>query len=403
MRNLLVFDDDIRGHLLPLTFTRPVADLRLGILTIKEKWEQWLQGTASYVTQDYLASRFPMKVADENWLINASVLPTPELSNMIADLDLNEALLADGDLIATKLDRKALKDLLQEKDIDQIKGYEIESSELRRIKQLANLTKLNEQELKSDYELITHGRKSQPVPSHVQVIGRSQIFIEENAQIGHCILNATDGPIYIGKSSIIEDGAIIQGNVSVGEFSKVKMAARISGATTIGPVCTAGGEISRCIFIGYSNKGHDGFLGDSVLGEWCNLGADTNNSNLKNNYTEVRLWNYVHEKFSPTGQQFVGLMMGDHSKCGINTMFNTGTIVGVYANIYGAGYQRNFIPSYSWGGTQGLKTYAYNKAMEVAKVVMARRNKELEPLEANVLQHVFEETAKYRSWEKDAK
>ncbi len=403
MRNLLVFDDDVRGHLLPLCYTRPVAELRLGILTIKEKWERWLDGKASYITQDYLASKYTMQVEAENWVVNASILPDAELCNQISSLSKNEALLTpDGKLIATLLDAKALDDLIHERDIDQIKGYEIDTEALTQITQLADLTRLNQEQLRSDFEIITRGRKSQPIPSHVQVRGRSQIFIEENCSIGFCTLNASDGPIYIGHNVQIQDGAIIQGNCSIGEHSKVKMAARISGPTTIGPVCTAGGEISRSIMIGYSNKGHDGFLGDSILGEWCNLGADTNNSNLKNNYAEVKLWNYVSDRFEKTGQQFVGLIMGDHSKCGINTMFNTGTVVGVSSNLFGAGYHRNFVPSFTWGGPQGMKSYGFERAIEVAKIVMARRHQELHQLDRSILQHVLELSSKYRPWEKNS-
>jgi len=401
MHNLILFDDDIRTQLLPLTYTRPVAEIRIGILTIKEKWEKWLGVNASYITQDYLSTKYPMQVARTNWVVNASVLPTARLSNIIADLELNEAVLLDGELIATKLDDAALKNLLEEKDIDQIKGYELEGADVKRITQLADLTRYNEEELISDYEMVCSDRKSASIPSHVRVTERSSIFIEPGARLGHCILNATDGPIYIGADAQIADGAILQGCVSIGAGSKVKMAARIAGPTTIGPVCSVGGEISRSIMIGYSNKGHDGFLGDSVLGEWCNLGADTNNSNLKNNYAEVRLWNYAEERFVPTGQQFVGLFMGDHSKCGINTMWNTGTVVGVSANVYGGGYQKNFVPSFSWGGPPaGLKTYKLDKALEVAEIVMARRDLELGKLDRSILSAVYERSAAYRSWEK---
>ena len=205
------------------------------------------------------------------------------------------------------------------------------------------------------------------------------------------------GPIYIGKDSEIMEGSLVRGPFALGENSILKMGAKVYGATTIGPYCKVGGEINNSVLFGYSNKGHEGFLGNSVLGEWCNIGADSNTSNLKNNYAEVKLWNYENERFINTGLQFCGLMMGDHSKCGINTMFNTGTVIGVSANIFGAGFPRNFIPSFSWGGAAGFSTYHMNKVIEVAKVVMKRRALDLSELDKNILQHVFETTSKFRT------
>jgi UDP-N-acetylglucosamine diphosphorylase/glucosamine-1-phosphate N-acetyltransferase len=247
---------------------------------------------------------------------------------------------------------------------------------------------------------LTKDRTSQPLSDSNQVINSEHIFIEEGAQIECAILNASDGPIYIGKDATIMEGAIIRGPFALGESAVVKMGAKVYGPTTVGPHSKVGGEVSKSILLAYSNKSHDGYLGNSVLGEWCNLGAGTSTSNLKNNYTPIKLWNYKAERFLPTGQQFCGLIMGDHSKCGINTMFNTGTVIGVSANIFGAGFPRNFIPSYSWGSTNGFSTYTTSKACETAKLVMQRREVELSKEDISILEHISQQTAKFRRWEK---
>jgi UDP-N-acetylglucosamine diphosphorylase/glucosamine-1-phosphate N-acetyltransferase len=254
----------------------------------------------------------------------------------------------------------------------------------------------NDAALREDFELITEDRKSQPIPKSVNVISPKNIFIEEGAKLEFVTLNASTGPIYIGKNAEIMEGSVIRGPFALCEEAQVKLATKVYGATTIGPHCRIGGEVNNSVLFGYSNKGHDGFLGNSVLGEWCNMGADSNNSNLKNNYEEVRLWSYETEGFARTGLQFCGLMMGDHSKCGINTMFNTGTVVGVSANIFGAGFPRNFVPSFSWGGATGFTTYLTSKAFQTAKIAMARRQVEFTEEDAKILEHVFEITKKYR-------
>ena len=254
----------------------------------------------------------------------------------------------------------------------------------------------NGEAIQEDFNLITKDRKSQPIPEMVVAFHSENIFIEEGAKLPYCSLNATNGPIYIGKDSEIMEGSVIRGPFALCEHATVKLATKIYGATTIGPHSKVGGEVNNSVIFGYSNKGHDGFLGNSVLGEWCNLGADTNNSNLKNNYAEVRLWDYQTEGFAKTGLQFCGLMMGDHSKCGINTMFNTGTVVGVSANIFGSGFPRNFVPSFSWGGSKGFVTYLTKKAFEVSKVVMSRREIEFTEDDKAILEHIFEETKKFR-------
>ena len=390
--NYILFDGSVRNQLLPFTYTRPVADIRVGILTIREKWEKMLGFTTSTVTEDYLIDKFPMIEMEQNIFINASVLPSENLVNIIKNLTEAKALFIDDEPLAFF----AKED--EEVDFNNFDVLEYSYDDILRIEHTWDIFKLNGEAIKRDFKLLIKERESQPIPEMTVAFNKNQIFIEEGAILPLCSLNATDGPIYIGKNSEIMEGSVIRGPFALCENATVKMSTKIYGATTIGPYSKVGGEVNNCVIFGYSNKGHDGFLGNSVLGEWCNLGADTNNSNLKNNYAEVRLWDYETEGFAKTGLQFCGLMMGDHSKCGINTMFNTGTVVGVSANIFGSGFPRNFIPSFSWGGSAGLITYKTNKAFEVAKVVMSRRNEEFTENDIQILEHIFEET---KSWRRD--
>lgn len=388
--NYILFDGPHRNHLLPFTYTRPVADIRIGILTIREKWERYLGYTITSLTEDYLSEKFPMVEFEDNIMINASYLPNFEIAELIKGLTENQAIFKGEDVIAFYT-----KETQDDIDFSSYESIEYEADILK-IERTWDIFSQNGEALKDDFELITSGRKSQPIPANINVIKAQDIFIEEGAAMNFVTLNATNGPIYIGKNTEIMEGSIIRGPFSLNEGSTVKMGAKIYGPTTIGPFSKVGGEVNNSVFFGYSNKGHDGFLGNSVIGEWCNLGADTNNSNLKNNYAEVRLWDYETEGFAKTGLQFCGLMMGDHSKCGINTMFNTGTVVGVSANIFGSGFPRNFIPSFSWGGKAGFSTYLTKKAFEVANVVMARRTIEFTEKDATILEHVFEETKRFR-------
>ena len=403
MKNLILFDPDTRDQLLPLSYTRPVCELRVGILTIREKWQRWLNGHVSYITQDYLSDKYPIAISTDNFVINGSVLPNSELCRLIESLKNNEALLKNGELIAARLDEGQFQNLMEDNDIQELEGFEM-SNDLNflSINHLWDIFKLNDLALKSDFELVTKGRESKPLSNTNQIIGdESQIFLEEGATVECSILNTKNGPIYIGHNAEVMEGCIIRGGLSLGNNSQLKMGARIYGATTIGPHSRVGGEVTNSVILGNSNKGHDGYLGNSVLGEWCNLGADTNTSNLKNNYDEVKLWDYTKESFVKTGVQFLGLIMGDHSKCSINTMFNTGTVVGVSANIFGAGFPRNFIPSFTWGGSGGFETYPLKKAHETVDRVLARRNLNLTEEDYQILKYIFDFSARYRSWERD--
>ncbi|WP_353779506.1 putative sugar nucleotidyl transferase [Winogradskyella sp. 3972H.M.0a.05] len=388
--NYILFDGPSRNALLPFTYTRPVADIRVGILTIREKWESYLGYITTTVTEDYLADKFPMVEMEENIMINASYLPNSELAEHIKHLEENQAIF-DGDNVIAFFAKEGQDDI----DFNAFERIEYEG-EILKIEHTWDIFSKNGDAIKNDFELITKGRQSAPIPSSVNTIKPENIFIEKGAKLEFVTLNASSGPIYIGKDSEVMEQSVIRGPFALCKGATVKMAAKIYGPTTIGPYSKVGGEVTNSILFGYSNKGHDGYLGNSVLGEWCNLGADTNNSNLKNNYAEVRLWDYESGRFAKTGLQFCGLMMGDHSKCGINTMFNTGTVVGVSANIFGSGFPRNFVPSFSWGGSSGFTTYLTKKAFEVAKVVMARRNIEFTEQDAAILEHVFEESKQYR-------
>jgi len=403
MLNLILFDSDARNHLLPLTATRPMGELRLGILTLRGKWERRLRASASYITQEHLQEKFPIRVEHENLIVNAGIVPTDALCQRIRQMDMNEALLLQGELVAARLDEARFEALIEDEEVRELQGRELDSSiPVAQIQHLWDLVHLNGQALQADFELLTQGRTSQRVPASNRVIGPLQnLFLEEGANMEACTVNTTDGPVYIGKNAEVMEGCLLRGPIAVGENAVLKMGARIYGPTTIGPGCKVGGEVARSIFFANSNKAHDGFLGDSVLGEWCNLGADTNNSNLKNNYSEVKLWDYEQERFVKTGTQFCGLFMGDHAKCGINTMFNTGTVVGVFANVFGAGYPRNFVPDFAWGSAEaGYRTYRFSDACETAELVMARRNQKFTDLEKAILYHVYDRTAKFRSWEK---
>jgi UDP-N-acetylglucosamine diphosphorylase/glucosamine-1-phosphate N-acetyltransferase len=389
--NYILFDGPVRDALLPFTFTRPVADIRIGILTIREKWEKYLGSTTTTITEEYLADKFPMVELEENVMINAAYLPNEVLAEMVMALEVNQAIFSGDEVVAFYS-----TDDQEDVDFDTYEIIEYNESGIK-IEHVWDIFQKNDAALREDFELLTEDRISQPIPASVNTISPENIFIEEGAKLQFVTLNASTGPIYIGKNSEIMENSVIRGPFALCEEAVVKLATKVYGATTVGPHSRIGGEVSNSVLFGYSNKGHDGCLGNSVLGEWCNLGADTNNSNLKNNYEEVKLWSYEKTSFVKTGLQFCGLMMGDHSKSGINTMFNTGTVVGVCANIFGSGFPRNFVPSFSWGGAAGMVTYDVKKAFDTARIVMARREVEFTAEDEAILSEVYQQTEKLRS------
>ncbi len=392
--NILLFDDDARQKLLPLTFTKPVAEIRIGMLSIRDKWKHHIPGEYSYLTREYLQEKFPPVMREENLLINASVLPDKNLTERIGRLDLNEKLVKDEITVAARLRNEQVNKAYQN-NFEQLVPVAYEKG-IHQLENVWQIFVLAGEEISRDLSLITAHRKSCSLSKTNQLIAPENIFVEEGVKAEYVTINASKGPVYLGKDSEIMEGSAIRGPFALCEHAVLKLSAKIYGPTVIGPFSKVGGEVNNSVIQGYSNKAHDGFLGNSVIGEWCNLGADTNNSNLKNNYADVKLWSYQSERFINSGLQFCGLIMGDHSKCGINTMFNTGTVVGVSANIYGSGFPRNFIPSFSWGGAQGFQDYKLNKAFEVARKAMQRRNIAFTSMDESIFSHIYEFTKKYR-------
>jgi UDP-N-acetylglucosamine diphosphorylase/glucosamine-1-phosphate N-acetyltransferase len=393
--NLILFDTQAsRSKLLPFTYTRPLAEIRVGILTISEKWSKWLNTSPSFLTEAYLSVKYPTSYQEKNLYIAGNLCPCESLVNAINSLKQHQKLLKDNVVLASVQGRASETEIGENCEAIEF------SDEVTLISQNWHIFKDNGSQIRLDYDLVTKGRKSQPINDpYSRTYNLDNIFIEEGASIKDATLNAENGPIYIGKKSRVEEGAIIKGPFAICEHSTVNTGARMRGDITIGPHSKVGGEISNSVIFGYTNKGHEGFLGNSVLGEWCNIGADTNMSNLKNNYDLIKIWDYDKGGFINTGEQFCGLMMGDHSKCGINTMFNTGTVVGVATNIFGSGFPRTFIPSFAWGGTAGFTTFKLPKVFEMASAVMQRRNRDFNEIEKEVLSNVFELGAQYRNWE----
>lgn len=387
MRNVILYDvAEVRDNLLPMTYTRPVAELRLGIDTIREKWQRMFPGEYSYkVSAEYLAPKFPIKEADtlDDYYIASHVCPSPELVNAVETLPRGCRICVSGEEIA-----RHGKEATETMEID---------TEVTALRSLPDIFMLNGAVLASDFEALTAGRRSQPLSDTVTVIGDpSKVFLEEGAWVEAAVLNVQNGPIYIGRNSEVMEGTLVRGPLALCNDSHINMGTKVYGATTIGPWCKVGGELSNVVMIGYSNKAHDGFLGNAVIGEWCNLGADCVASNLKNDYTEIKLWNYPAHRFLRTGLQFCGLIMADHSKAGINTMFNTATVVGVGCNIHGSGFPRNFVASFSEGGAAGFSDVAMSKFFDIARRAMARRHVDLTQTDIDIFEAVREIAETYK-------
>ncbi|WP_163708974.1 GlmU family protein [Mangrovibacterium lignilyticum] len=393
--NIILFETDQRNCLLPLCYTRPVASLRTGILTIFEKWKLRLSGNYSFKTELYLKEKFPLTLAEDNLLISAHICPNDELAKQVKELKSFEGIKWQGIPVALRVPAAQVKSypaLSETIKWDNFDGH------LDNIRYAWDLNEASGNQFQLDFELVTAGRQSAPLSGSNNVIAPENIFVEEGARVEFATINASAGPVYVGKGAEIMEGALIRGPLALGEHSVVNLGSKIYGPVSIGPYCRVGGEISHSILIGYSNKGHDGFLGHSVLGEWCNLGAGTNVSNLKNTYDKVKVWSYPEGKFVRTGLQFCGLIMGDHSKAGINTMFNTGTVVGVGCNIHGAGFPRQFVPSFSDGGVHGYKVHQLKTVFGTAAQVMARRSTVLTDADQRLLTAIFDKSAVSRKF-----
>ena len=382
--NLILIDNETTWKkLLPLTYTKPVSEIRIGILTIKEKWEKHLKTTASYSCKDYLSTKFAIAYipGKANLFVASDVLPDAKLVAAIKKLKPNEGLKKNNTLIACNTSHTTF-------NLDICKEYE---GSIFKIENVWDIFSKNGDALKADFDLLTKGRKSQALSKSNTVVGKKNlVFLEKGAKAEAATFNTNSGPIYIGKNAEVMEGSLVRGPFALCDDSTLKLAAKIYGPTTIGPHCKVGGEVNNSVIFGYTNKAHDGFLGNSVVGEWCNIGADSNNSNLKNNYGNVKLFSYATGKNEDTGLQFCGLIMGDHSKSGINTMFNTGTVVGVAANIFGGGFPATHIPSFSWGGSEGFEKYRIDKMFETAERVFARRHLELSKEDMAILKYINE-------------
>ncbi len=378
---ILLTDNGLHANFRPLTLTKPIATLRFGIFTFKETWEKLfleclIEPDIYYETEEYLRIKYPH---DNKYDIKiaANVKPNIDLVRQILKLEKNQSLYCNFKWIATN-------GLFEESKIN------IQEENILYLTQIWELFQKNDEAIKLDYKILTRNKISQPISNTNTTINPSNIFIEEGAVVECAFLNASNGPIYIGKEAEVMEGSMIRGAFALLNNGVVKMGAKIYGATTIGPYCKVGGEISNSIFQAYSNKGHDGFLGNSLVGEWCNFGADTNSSNLKNNYGMLKIFNYNSKKLEQTDVMFCGVMMGDHSKTGINTMLNTATTIGVSANIFGSGFPPKYIPSFSWGGFENSPVFKLDKAFDVAKNMMSRRNIKLSAKDIEILTHIFE-------------
>ncbi len=392
MRHYVLFDtQETYLNLLPLSFTRPIAQFRVGIDTIADKWNMLLETVCTFRPVDYLRSKFeqlPAEDADTVY-IAGNILPTPELALRIESLERGECLTDDSGIVAI---RGIVPD--EEKQLQE-SGVRIEG--VRRIRYVFDIFLRNAEMIIEDYQRLTLGRKSQPLPVTNRVIGpyldengNPLIFIEEGASVEGAVLNTTDGPIYIGEDAQVMECVAMRGPVALNRKSKIRMGARIYGGTTFGPYCKIGGEVDNTVIFGYSNKAHDGYLGNAVIGEWCNIGAGVNASNLKNDYSKIRIWNYATRTFMRTDLQFCGLIMGDHSKAGINCMFNTATVVGVGCNIHGSGFPRVFIPSFSEGSPAGGFTdVSLKKFYDIAERVMSRREINLDECDRHIYEEVY--------------
>ena len=386
--NIILFDQpSFRNQLKPITLTRPIGKVRIGILTIDEKWGKYFDSKVSFLSEEYLNKKFATNYSDKNIYINASYLPNADLVKAVLELNENETLVYNDFPVAFC---SSLKFGYGEQNISNHKNIIYAGQRIVYIKELPHLFLNNGQQIQSDFDLLTANRLSNKIEDkYTAVYNEKNIFIEDGVSIKAAIFNAENGPIYIGKNAIIQEGSLLIGPVAIGEDSMVAFGAKIRPNTTLGPVSRVGGEVGNTIFHGYSNKAHDGFLGNSYIGEWCNLGANTNNSNLKNDYKSVKVYNYDINDFYDTQEIFCGTFMGDFCKAGISTMFNTGTVVGVSSNVYGSGFQEKYISSFSWGGKgEGYEKYRFDKAIDVINATMARRKKQLNPDEIEILSYL---------------
>lgn len=406
--NYILFDDQRRSSFLPLTFTNTCADLLMGAFTNRQRWEKFLGSETSSITVELLKRKFPLISGEDNILINTRLIPEKNVVNEIVNLGKGKKLISDQTVLAMRMSGEELVQIINKADSKESLSITqaISKTDLSAIQTLYKVNLLeniwdfylkNSEVLINDVRLIDDSEFKSKSGEANTYLGKGQLLIHKEATVNASVLNTDNGPIIIDEGAEVMEGCMIRGPFYLGKNAVLKMGAKVYGASSIGDYAKVGGEVNNSVINAYSNKAHDGFIGNSVIGYWCNMGADSNTSNLKNDYSIVKLWNYDKESFVKSGQQFLGLIMGDHSKCGINTMFNTGTVTGVCCNIYGSGFQPNFIPSFSWGKPGSFATYQFEKALEVIKKVMERRNLHLDGTEELLLREVFETTESLRN------
>ena len=396
MSNLILYDDDTWAQLRPLSYNKPVAEIYIGIGTIRRKWESALGLEASYITQDHLAELFPTNIKEDNFLINGSVIPSPQLVHLVKNLKINEALLdKDDELIAARFPAHQFTLLAEEKPIEELTGYTLKDTQFIKINNITDLLTTLEQVISFDVHRLDSSEYSQKIPAEWTKT-KENIYIHKTARIDQSYLDSSNGPICIGPNVQLLAGTKITGPCYLGAESVTKMNAVIYGPFSCGPSCVLGGEVKSSIFQNHSSKGHFGYIGNSVIGSFCNLGAGTSASNLKNTLTNVHLWDYKYEKFVDTGCLKLGLIMGDFSKTAIHTAFNTGTMIGVCCNIYSKGFPRKFIPSFSWGGSSGYINYELEKALSVASASKGLKYLEMKESEKNMLAAIYKISEKFR-------
>ncbi|MCB0657497.1 MAG: glucose-1-phosphate thymidylyltransferase [Saprospiraceae bacterium] len=396
-RNIILFDDDSWEHLLPISFTKPVGELRIGVLTLREKWENLLGGTATYITQDHLAQAYPLKIEEDNYLINAAYLPSRELVKLIEQLNINEAIMDGEDLIGARFPRSQFDLLIREEPIRELNGFQIKDTPFFKINRPWHFFQYNEIAMQWDVEWLSKQHSFQIPDQSNHVIQGDRIYIEKGALVRNAFLNAEQGPIYIRKGAQVMEGTMIRGPFALGEQGVLKMGTKVYGPTTLGPGCTGGGEIKQSIMMAYSNKGHDGYLGNSVIGSFCNLGAGTSTSNLKNTLDEVAVWSYAENQFVQSGSPYCGTFMGDYVRTGIHTMLTTGTVIGPYCNLFGDGYFRKYIPAFTWGGPQGFQTFSLAKAQQIVEATHLSKNQPAKDLDWQIAEAIYHKTEAHRA------
>lgn len=399
MKVVLFDTEESYQNLLPLSYTRPVSEFRVGIVTIREKWQHFLAGQYSWLPVEHLREKFPLRCHEDE---EALFIAGNKLPNQTIALEASQ--LRKGDALRDKNGIWAYRGLLR--DFLRLgSDYGRESANAsRRIDYVFDIFGVNPKQIESDFMWLTRGRYGIGPDDTTRIIGdpilpngMPALFIEEGAVVEGAVINLKNGPIYIGKNAHVMEGACLRGPLALCAEAKIRMGTKIYGGSTFGPFCKVGGEIDNTVIFGYSNKAHDGYLGNAVVGEWCNLGAGTNSSNLKNDYSKIRIWNYASQRFMRTDLQFCGLIMGDHSKAGINCMFNTATVVGVGVNLHGAGFPRQFIPSFQNGSPEaGFSDVSIDTFMQVASRVMARRGLELTDADRHIFEAIHNSAARFK-------